>query len=63
MKNNEKIKALLWERRIPYWQIADVLNVHENTIGRLLRKPLTKDMEEKMLCAFNSIISAKENNS
>ena len=60
MKNNEKIKALLWERRIPYWQIADVLNVHENTIGRLLRRPLSRDNEEKILSAVDTITTKRK---
>ena len=60
MKNNKKIKALLWERRIPYWQIADVLNVHENTIGRLLRRPLSRDNEEKILSAVDTITTKRK---
>lgn len=61
--DNIELKNLLRKNHVAYWQIGEAMEISENTVYRLLRKPLTKDMEEKMLCAFNSIISARENNS
>ena len=39
--NNVEIKAEMKAAKIPYWKIADVLGVHENTIMRKLRHELT----------------------
>ena len=39
--NNVEIKDELKAAKIPYWKIADIFGVHENTIARKLRHELT----------------------
>lgn len=45
--SNTKIRESLKRSKIAYWQVADILGVHENTIYRRLRKELSeKDRKE-----------------
>lgn len=36
-KANEDIRAMLKEKKIPVYAVADVMGVHENTVFRRLR--------------------------
>lgn len=57
--NNVEIKAELKAAKIPYWKIADVLGVHENTIMRKLRHELTDSDKTRFESAI-ALIKAQE---
>ncbi|MBO5449294.1 MAG: hypothetical protein J5994_08185 [Ruminococcus sp.] len=38
---NEKLRKELKRLKIPYWQIASILGIHENTVMRKLRFELS----------------------
>ena len=57
--NNVEIKAELKAAKIPYWKIADILGVHENTIMRKLRHELT-DSDRMCFESAIALIKAKE---
>ena len=40
-KANIELRAELKAANIPYWRIAEVLGVHENTVIRRMRTPLS----------------------
>ena len=53
-----EMKQILKNEGIPYWKIADALQVSENTIGRMLRdndSTLSEDNKAKILTAVNAI--------
>lgn len=52
---NKEIKQLLKTEKIAYWQIGEVLGVHENTICRKLRKELTSQEKEQFLQAISEL--------
>ena len=56
--NNIEIRAELKAAKIPYWKIADILGVHENTVMRKLRHELT-DSEKTLF--ENAIERIKKN--
>ena len=53
--NNEQIKQLIRKKRLRQWEIADALNLREDTLSRLLRKPLSLDVEERIKAAIEKI--------
>ena len=53
--NNEQIKQLIRKKRLRQWEIADVMNLREETLSRLLRKPLSLDVEERIKAAIEKI--------
>lgn len=57
--NNVEIRAELKAAKIPYWKIADILGVHENTIMRKLRHELTENDRTRFESAI-ALIKAKE---
>ena len=57
--NNAEIKAEMKAAKIPYWKIADVLGVHENTIMRKLRHELTDSDRTRFESAI-ALIKAQE---
>ena len=59
--NNVEIKAEMKAAKIPYWKIADVLGVHENTIMRKLRHELTDNDRTRFESAI-ALIKAQEKN-
>lgn len=52
---NEELKSLLRSEKIFYWEIADVLGVHENTVLRKLRKELSESDKADFRAAVESI--------
>lgn len=52
---NEELKSLLRSEKIFYWEIADVLGVHENTVLRKLRKELSESDKADFHAAVESI--------
>lgn len=57
---NIEMKSLLKAEKIAYWEIADVLGVCENTIGRKLRKELSDSDTKAFWQAIEAIKAKKE---
>lgn len=55
MQANSDIKDLMKEEGVRQWQVADVLNMNEATLSRILRRNLDTDMESRIIQAINSI--------
>ncbi len=53
--NNTEIRAELKAAKIPYWKLADKLNVHENTIVRRMRKELSEEERKAFFAAIAEI--------
>lgn len=54
-KANQEIRDELLIKHIPYWRIAEVIGVHEMTIVRWLRIPLSKENEVRIRKAISTI--------
>lgn len=54
---NQEIKDLIKKYRLFRYEIADAMNISEGYLSTLLRKPLTKEMEHKVLEAINKLIN------
>lgn len=57
---NEDLKQLIKKHRLFRYEIADAMGISEGYLSTLLRKPLTEDMEQKVLEAINKL-TEKEN--
>ena len=55
MENNEKLKKMLHEKKIPFWKVAEHLGLCENTIQRWLRVPLSEEREKQLIRAIFEI--------
>lgn len=59
-KANVEIRAMMHEKRVPAWAIADVLGVHENTVLRHLRTELSSVERERVFRAIEKIAAAND---
>ena len=59
MKANMDIREWLYNARIPLWMLADAMGVHENTVVRWLRRPVTHDQRERIVQAIENILNGK----
>lgn len=60
MSNNERLKEIMYQRRVPQWKLADKLGVGEMTVYRKLRSPMKDDLYETYLKAVEDIIKENE---
>lgn len=54
---NAEIKALMREKGVRQWQVAEALGMSEATITRTLRRDLSPEMKDRMIQAINKIVS------
>lgn len=54
---NEEIRNLIKKHRLFQYEIAEKIGISEGYLSTLLRKPLTKEMEDKVKDAINKIIN------
>lgn len=54
---NEEIKNLIKQHRLFRYEVAEAMGISEGYLSTLLRKPLTKEMEEKVKDAIKKIIN------
>ena len=54
-KQNQSIRLLARISGVPLRKISDALGIHEKTLYRWLRVPLTKDKEERIMSAIEEI--------
>ena len=45
---NEEVRTMLKEKNIKLWQLADMMDVSEATITRLMRHELSEEMVEEI---------------
>ena len=57
---NAEIRKTLKAEKIAYWQIADELGVHENTVIRRMRHELSEADEKAFLKAISEIMSKRK---
>lgn len=55
-KINEDVRRHLYNNRITQWEVANVLGVHENTVLRWLRRPLTPEQRTRIDDAIATIL-------
>lgn len=49
MRENEKVRKAARAAGVPFWKIANAMNVSEPTMTRWLRSPLQEEKEKKIL--------------
>lgn len=57
---NQEIKNLIKKQRLFRYEIADAMGISEGYLSTLLRKPLTEDMEQKVLEAINKLSNQED---
>lgn len=59
-KANEDIRAMLKEKKIPVYAVADVMGVHENTVFRRLRFELPEQDKQTFRRIINELSAQNE---
>ena len=57
---NQEIKNLIKKQRLFRYEIADTMGISEGYVSTLLTKPLTEDMEQKVLEAINKLSNQED---
>ena len=52
---NQEIKDLIKQHRLFRYEVADAMGISQGYLSTLLRKPLTQEMEHKVLEAINKL--------
>lgn len=52
---NQEIKNLIKKHRLFRYEVAEAMGISEGYLSTLLRKPLTDEMEHKVLEAINKL--------
>lgn len=52
---NQEIKDLIKKHRLFRYEVAEAMGISEGYLSTLLRKPLTEEMERKVLEAINKL--------
>lgn len=52
---NQEIKDLIKKHRLFRYEVAEAMGISEGYLSTLLRKPLTEEMEHKVLEAINKL--------
>lgn len=57
---NQEVKNLIKKHRLFRYEVAEAMGISEGYLSTLLRKPLTEEMEQKVLEVINKL-TEKEN--
>ena len=57
MDNNERLKEIMYQHRIPQWKLAKQIGVSENTVQRKLRSEMDDETYKTYLKAAEDIIN------
>lgn len=57
---NEQIKSLIKKNRLFHYEVADAMGISEGYLSTLLRKPLSEEIEDKVLKAIDKLINVQE---
>lgn len=60
MDNNERLKEIMYQHRIPQWKLAKQIGVSENTVQRKLRSEMDDETYRAYLKAAEDIINGNE---
>lgn len=52
---NQEIKDLIKKHRLFRYEVAEAMGISEGYLSTLLRKPLTEEMERRVLDAINKL--------
>jgi len=52
---NQEIKNLIKKHRLFRYEVAEAMGISEGYLSTLLRKPLTEEMERRVLEAINKL--------
>ena len=52
---NHEVKDLIKKHRLFRYEVADAIGISEGYLSTLLRKPLTKEMEQKVKDAIDKL--------
>ncbi len=53
--NNIEIRQAINDKRLKYYEVADALGIHAESLSRMLRKELDGEQKQKVLDAIKSI--------
>lgn len=54
---NQEIKDLIKKHRLFRYEVAEAMGISEGYLSTLLRRPLTEEMEQKVVDAINKLIN------
>ncbi len=54
---NQEIKNLIKKHRLFRYEVAEAMGISEGYLSTLLRRPLTEEMEQKVVDAINKLIN------
>lgn len=54
---NQEIKNLIKKHRLFRYEVAEAMGISEGYLSTILRRPLTEEMEQKVLEAINKLIN------
>lgn len=60
MKANEDIRKLIKVSGLCTWQVANKLEIHENSFYRILRTTLDEDEKKRVIKAINELQKERE---
>lgn len=52
---NQEVKNLIKKHRLFRYEVAEAMGISEGYLSTLLRKPLTEEMEQKVMEAINKL--------
>ena len=53
--NNIEIRQAISDKRLRYYEVADALGIHAESLSRMLRKELDGEQKQRVLDAIKSI--------
>ena len=53
--NNIEIRQAINDKRLKYYEVADALGIHAESLSRMLRKELDGEQKQRVLDAIESI--------
>ena len=57
---NESIKLYALKRHVPFWKIAEKLEIHESTFSRKLRRELAADEKAQIRSIIDALAKKNE---
>lgn len=57
---NQEIKNLIKKNRLFRYEVAEIMGISEGYLSTLLRKPLSEEMQQKVVEAINKLTEQEE---
>lgn len=61
MSANLEIRLAVRKSKIYMYMLSDAMNIHENTLYRMLRKPLPENKKQEILNIIQHLSTSKSN--